>query len=82
MPFVNVNIVDCKDTFHLSKNCGSSHLYTVGLQNCIDVIGVYFVVFQYTLVGTRSKLPHSTQIRSICCQLERVSVSTDGGIAE
>ena len=52
MPFVDVDVVDRKDVFHLPKNCRPSHLYTIGLQNCIDVIGVYIVVFQYTLVGT------------------------------
>lgn len=65
MSYVDIYLVGTKHPPDLTQDSGTCHLYTVGLQDRVDIVGVDGVVIDYAVTCSICKLPDTAEIRSI-----------------
>jgi hypothetical protein len=69
MSYVDIYLVGTKYSPNLTQDGGACHLYAVGLQNRIYIVGVDGVVIDNTVACSICKLPDATEIRPIGSKL-------------
>lgn len=81
MSDVDIYLVGIKHPPNFTQDGGTRHLYAIGLQNRINVVGVDGVIINDTILGSTCKFPDATEIGPIGSKLYSSSlkhVQTNG----
>ena len=65
MSHVDIYLVRTKHSPDLTQDGGACHLYTVGLQGRINIVGVYGVIINNAVACSICKLPDAAEIRPV-----------------